>query len=632
MNNNGEAQEIYMPLDTNGNLVVLDLFLNEKRCWDPKIQGFLYTEEFHFGSHTGSEIGFDRARRWLHDCLHAHQCGVSGTWQLPSRLLDVGENQIRLFETTAKGFKEPYVCLSHVWGGPENRRLISTVSTLRKHMQGIPWQDIPRTFQDAIQITQRMGVKYLWIDSLCILQEFPGMTVDERRATKADFTRENSAMASIYQNSFFTICAGTSTSMDSGIFSRWPIDCHKITVTGDNGKTAYLYIRGSPPRAHCSDHNLTIETRGWTFQEFLLPPRLLWFGPFDITWRCRASYKCECIRVGQNPRRRNLAGITATERFGGRWPIMKDSSLWWETVVNHYTGRTLTNDRDKLPALSGLAQIYHRITGDAYLAGLWKHSIHSNLCWFHAVNVEPVFTGNPWRLGTGRRPRAFRAPSWSWAAIDPLDNANANCCFWSGTELWLFPVKPHGTLRPVCEILDVYCPPKTNDPFGEVKEGSFLEIGAIVTSATITTAPKSKIWEGPGGKYSWTLEFLWHLENIEDGTRVEYCMPDCRLGEDDGLTEGSKVYCVPIREALTTAASERGCLVLKHLQGKEYQRVGFCILMNDNPHLNDEERMERQSNSFKETKLDLGSAEMKRWIQDYALPYQEVAASVIRIV
>ena len=257
-----------------------------------KVRGMGFPELVQFGSRTNSDRGFARAGRWLQNCLENHNCGKVVSSRYPKRLLDLRQDKIRLFQAVkSNGRSAPYVCLSHRWGDVQHRRLISTVSTIEDHMKGIAWDDLPKTFQDAVIICRRMGIDYLWIDSLCILQECVSMSEDIKKA-KEDFAQENSAMASIYRNSHFTIYASISTSIGSGIFSEE--STHQIKVIDDDGNEAVFLIKEE------TSHRMPreLDTRGWTDQEYLLSPRVLDFGHFDITWRCKESQACECGELG----------------------------------------------------------------------------------------------------------------------------------------------------------------------------------------------------------------------------------------------------------------------------------------------------------------------------------------------
>lgn len=133
-----------------------------------------------------SDQSLDRGKAWLRHCLNHHDCGKSDYY--PTRLLDLREEQIRLFHTKdVQNFEGSYVCLSHRWGSPQHTRLISTVANIHDHMKGIPWEEFPRTFQDAIAICKHMSVSYLWIVSLCILQADNKLSDKDNALAKDDF-------------------------------------------------------------------------------------------------------------------------------------------------------------------------------------------------------------------------------------------------------------------------------------------------------------------------------------------------------------------------------------------------------------------------------------------------------------
>jgi hypothetical protein len=118
---------------------------------------------------TVSDGSFNRALEWLNECTSAHDiCNTSsGARQMPGRLVDITSGRPKLIET--HGLVEIYVCLSHCWD--DHQPLRTTTDTIQQHKIEIAWNDIPRTFQDAIQVTKRFHVDYIWIDSLCIIQD-----------------------------------------------------------------------------------------------------------------------------------------------------------------------------------------------------------------------------------------------------------------------------------------------------------------------------------------------------------------------------------------------------------------------------------------------------------------------------
>lgn len=145
---------------------------------------------------------------WIADCAGKHeQCGPGKPKQLPRRILDLGgsnDSKVFLIEPDA-GMKDRYVCQSYCWG--LSRTVITMKNTLLTHKSGIDISYLPRTFRDTIEFTKLLGLRYLWIDSLCIIQD----SVDDWRA-------EAAKMASYYGNAYLTIAATMSTSADGGLF------------------------------------------------------------------------------------------------------------------------------------------------------------------------------------------------------------------------------------------------------------------------------------------------------------------------------------------------------------------------------------------------------------------------------
>ncbi|KAJ4245717.1 hypothetical protein NW762_013841 [Fusarium torreyae] len=519
-----------------------------------EVEGERFDRGYRVGRYTNSRESFERAKEWLSECLTEHACPRPGTARvlLPKRLLVVEgalDDPVRLVET--RGDEYPYVCLSHRWGDPRHKQLKTTTRTVKSHMEKIEWVDLPATFRDSVTVCRSMNVKYLWIDSLCILQSFSEITPTELEVTRQDFAQENSTMARTYQNSHFTISADLSDHMDSGFFSKHPVDDYRKEVITDDGNRAFVYIR--EPINHYQDNVPNLETRGWTLQEFLLPPRVLHFGEFDIEWRCKTQITCECGHLdrqeyNQSPWHRHHSTEVAVK------PPPNDSEgalKWWERVVHEYTSRQLTNAADKLPALSGLAQQRKQVRGGVYLAGLWQDSLLHDLCWYHVSNYNVATSG-----GVGHRHPHYRAPSWSWAAVD----TDSGCSWW-----WTGPIGLHSRQltkepKPACVILESICEPATTDDTGEVRSG-FLNIKTSLTSAEICRDPEDKV--------------LWTIHKLDPSLTLRFFKPDCGL-EDDNLNFGDRVFCAPIVGIKYSSGVNCGGLALKQVDTNVYQRVGFC--------------------------------------------------------
>jgi hypothetical protein len=156
---------------------------------------------------TGSDATVEHAVQWLRDCVKHEKCTYRHDRRFPTRILDIGDTQ-----SDTIILREPlnqsgcYICLSYCWGGA--RFIKTTRQNIGDHKKGIPWEALPKTFQDAIQVTRLLGIWYIWIDALCIVQD-----------DYEDWERQAGRMATIYQNSFITIAATSAISPNAGLFS-----------------------------------------------------------------------------------------------------------------------------------------------------------------------------------------------------------------------------------------------------------------------------------------------------------------------------------------------------------------------------------------------------------------------------
>jgi hypothetical protein len=462
-----------------------------------------------------SQIALKRLCAWLRKCDFVHQCAGalgSGTKskKLPTRVLEVSTqgDSIRLVDT--RGNSGLYVALSHSWG--TSHRLVTTKTNLADHMKRIRLGDLPATFKLAIELTRVLQVPYLWIDSLCIVQD-----------DDLDWETEASKMGQVYANSYLTISALCSTDDSSGFCSSYdmrrdrPLVSSETTSTGKRcipnaapmvvgpnpkykscfvyrgfqefgccrmthgSKVSNIYVtrewmpsslKQQRSRLHligefggnfdpCADEPLS--KRGWVLQERLLSPRTLHFGTDEMFWECQECLLAEDGAVFRRefPTLKGLVNaarsVDQTQRSARPpWPGA------WFRVVEEYTRRDLTRNEDKLPGLSGLAHTIHESTGDEYLAGLWRQNLLQCLYWnvethepiHHCHDPEHIAELPPPSKSEVKAPPKYRAPSWSWAAID------ARIKYW--------PVSKDSL---VAEIIEAYVEPLGKDTFGRVISG-----------------------------------------------------------------------------------------------------------------------------------------------------------------
>ncbi len=326
--------------------------------------------------------------------------------RLPTRLLDVGSagsGSIRLLESThIADHRAPYACLSHCWGNAQP--LTTNMSTLAARRTGIAWGALPKTFQDAVDFTRRLGIRYLWIDSLCIVQD-----------SKEDWRRESSTMASVYENCIVCLAATVSSDHQGGLYFPIPNPgvSTKVLDLIEKGESFEIYVRGALRHPNMTrqsplvgfENGFPLLQRAWVFQEMLLAPRIVHFWEHELYFQCMTDHLCECgarLRDG-------FSKASHFEALCGTDPVARQQH--WRDMVTQYSKLRLTYASDKFPALAGLAKQMMRFRRGRYLAGLWEDSLFDDLCW----RMAPSRYSHP--APEPRDSRSYVAPSWSWASV-----------------------------------------------------------------------------------------------------------------------------------------------------------------------------------------------------------------------
>ena len=331
-----------------------------------------------------------KARLWLEECdsCHGRACSSVYPAALPTRLLDVGERgstPCLILSDTLRLSEGNYVALSYCWGGPQPVTLCR--ATLRAWTFGSPIEGLPKTIVDAIAVTRELGLRYLWVDSLCIVQDDP-----------ADMARELAKMGNVYEQAYVTISAAGASSSEVGFLhpTRMPRTqklAFKIpfTCAQDSG---WLHFIPKHDETYDSD---PILQRAWTFQEETLSPRVLTFGTYQLRWSC--------------PR---VSRWRFSDLYGGDMLHIAGKSIEpgeydsWPGKMKQYSSRSLSVSADKLVAVAAIAELVGLPGDHAYLAGLWDgpELVHQ-LAWYvpTSCDLKP-------------RPSQYRAPSWSWASVD----------------------------------------------------------------------------------------------------------------------------------------------------------------------------------------------------------------------
>jgi hypothetical protein len=239
-------------------------------------------------------------------------------------------------------------------------------------------------------MTRQLGIRYIWIDALCIVQD-----------DKSDWAKEVAHMHSVYASSFLTIQASEAKAPSKGCFAPTCPDAAE-----NKGRERTLFTTREPSSeleavVHIVPHVLrtpALNTRGWTLQETVLSHRIVQLTNYELHWRCRSSMLWETGIPYAN-----------TERFNGNVPPFQETRdrTWhslWSSWIENYSEREFSFPDDRLPGIVGLVEAYKRETSDEPCLGLWRRSLSEDLAW--------------WRIGalsgSSAQPHMSQLlPSWS---------------------------------------------------------------------------------------------------------------------------------------------------------------------------------------------------------------------------
>ena len=306
----------------------------------------------------------------------------------------------------------PYLTLSHSWGKNDMFKLLK--SNIDELQQRIPLDKLSQTFKDAMKVTLQLGFKYLWIDSLCIIQDFPD-----------DWVQEAATMAAVYENSTCNIAALGLTVPQGCFVRRNPLCCYPCRLFDNPEEKSSTYA--CKFKAPLSGLRNTLDrapllTRAWVVQERLLAPRNIYFGADELCWECREHGISEQWPFSMRPDfnwydadlplkvvfENVLKPITAQQVVPGR--ISKNHAAFlksWHKVLTYYTETNLTFAMDRVVALAGIAGAIAHRTSLTYVAGIWQELWPHDLMW----------RSDSYRTAL-KQPPEWRAPSWSWASRD----------------------------------------------------------------------------------------------------------------------------------------------------------------------------------------------------------------------
>ena len=498
-------------------------------------------------SSTNTQESNSSVANWLDICEQNHiKClpRERSDWY-PTRLLDLGclsdrqIHRLRIIESQRESPTGPYVTLSHRWGGSDVYKL--TKMTHANLRSGIRTQTLPRTFQDAVRATKRgLGVRYLWIDSLCIFQD---------PEDQSDWLKEALTMHKVYQNAFCNLSAtGAADSSQGLFFDRRPEQSQPAEVSltlshFDPSASAQGYLMVEEGAFSRQLESTPLQGRGWVFQERLLARRNLHFCCDQLIWECKELYASETYPQGMS------------RRWGSPWTTLLNgdpSQLGlddeefedyyhetWGQLVFRYSTCKFTVPTDKVIALSGVAKRMREILQDEYVVGMWRRSLPYQLLWSVGLPEMAKRIACP--------PDGYRSPSFSWLSAEgPVTFGR-----WRVQDSILFSVE------------DITLEYETTDTTGPVKNGHIILHGFVRTMRLYNETDEQGSIQVTVGGVKMNV-FTVSLDSWKYESSLK-----------SSISRSLDVYCLIARKNLTNRCD---CLILDHVSSGRFKRIGICAL------------------------------------------------------
>lgn len=454
-------------------------------------------------------------------------------------MLSIGRcnsDEIKLLDTGER--RAAYATLSHCWGS--SHPIETRTANLAQMLQGIPWSALAIVYQDAIRVCRRLRLEYLWIDSLCIIQD-----------SRDDWEQESFKMCEYYGYARVTISAASSFDATIPFLTKrdpkW--QTHKFKLVTHDGKSTEICARrdsGSSITNHVEDPG-PLASRAWVWQETLLSTRVLHFTQSELIWECKSDV---CAEDGIIPR--GLYSIRLPQQL---LRCEKDPYNGWHNLISTYSVRQLTYESDRLPALSGVAAKINALTQSDYLAGLWKQNLPLDLCWSTDYQISSA-------LMPQLSPSQYIAPSWAWPSV-------RGAIFFNDED-------PNQPFMPLAMVEEVICNVSGLNPYGQVSYGR-LVLRGLVAHIPVTCIE-------PRGCWTYTIG--------DDPESREPLTPDCVLVEAKGSVRRAiesdtlapfsvALPCILVGKDESEGEDYYYVIVLGKVGTEEYSRLGFASSEQD---------------------------------------------------
>ncbi|KAK3384108.1 heterokaryon incompatibility protein-domain-containing protein [Lasiosphaeria ovina] len=363
------------------------------------------------------DFNIKRITKWIEHCeIHHSNCNGTtflpnlGPYRGPKMLIDVGLHQkakVQLIRTEGRVLR--YAALSYCWGANQGG-MIATNDTVKQMTKGVSSTLFSQTIQDAVTVVGKLGMRYLWVDALCIIQG---------QDQTAKWMDEIERMGHIYLNAHLTIAASSANAASQGFLSQKHRSGIPVAfkVRKDSRCEGTIFFREWTRIVSSFDDEVRhgpLLRRAWVLQERILSRRILDFTSKQVYWSCAVSRQAENGQmdcegaVEENTVIQCLRTFPISFQAGEQQRKIVQAMFFksWAELISQYSGLQLTYETDRLPALAGIADVASRIVPGRYLSGIWEADLSSGLLWKPRTLSYPA-----------RRTGVSSVPTWSWASV-----------------------------------------------------------------------------------------------------------------------------------------------------------------------------------------------------------------------
>jgi hypothetical protein len=384
-------------------------------------------------------------------CQHHRLCNLGKREFIPTRLIRLSKEEHQKTYLCEPKFPVQYAALTYPWGSGEQSCTYN--NNLFQRRDELIVSQLPQTLQDALHVARGLSLEYIWIDSLCIIQD-----------DKDDWAREASTMADIYSGAYVVLSAtATETCTDGFLQARErPLIMQCKDPDGQPFELGARLNNSHTCRVFSPKTDHTLFKRGWCVQERFLARRIVHILPGEILFECQEHRICECSAASieriQNYDSQSLVSFRNLRAAPNIASL--DFATAWMTIVHDYSRTILTKSEDRLPALSGIAAYMKHLNPGNYIAGLWEYDLPRQLAWEGSPIRQNVSHIVP--LDSGRR-----GPTFSWSG-------HSNCV---PNEIF-----SRRNYMPICKLNGYRVQLATSNVYGEVLGANITLSGRCVSA------------------------------------------------------------------------------------------------------------------------------------------------------